>query len=50
MLVKQYFVQMKACTGISVSTKQVRFSVEVLVWYDFKVRIGFFAAKSRIHW
>ena len=49
-LVKQYFVRMKACTGISVSTKQVRFSVEVLVWYDFKVGIGFFAAKSRIHW
>ena len=49
-LVKQYFVRMKACTGISVSTKQVRFIVEVLVWYDFKVGIGFFAAKSRIHW
>ena len=32
---KQYFIRIKACAGISVSTKLVRFSVEVLVWYDF---------------
>ena len=37
---KQYFMRIKACTGISVSTLLVRFSVEVLVWYDFKVKIG----------
>ena len=28
---KQYFMRIKACTGISVSTLLVRFSVEVLV-------------------
>ena len=33
-----------------VSTKELRFSVKVLVWYDFKVGIGFFVAKLRIHW
>ena len=47
---KQYFMRIKACIGISVSTLLVRFSVEVLVWYDFKVKIGLFVATSRIHW
>ena len=43
-------MQIKACTGISVSTKQVRFMVEVLDWYDFKVGISFFDVKSQILW